>query len=59
MNEKTDKKGCLCPFCNEEVGSTPSHFCTPCQVELRRCVKCMVVVEQDAKICPKCGEQLG
>ncbi len=58
MNEKTDNKGCVCPFCDVEISSGPTHFCTPCQVELRRCVKCMVVVERDAKVCPKCGQSL-
>ena len=56
--ENENKKGCACPFCDEEISASPTHFCTPCQVELRRCVKCMVVVERDAKVCPNCGELL-
>lgn len=58
MTDKKNKKNCVCPYCDEEISAMPTHVCKPCQVELHRCVKCMVVVDRDAKVCPKCGQPL-
>ena len=46
----------FCPYCDEEVLLDPSPFCQPCQVELRYCLKCNIVVEREATVCPQCGQ---
>ena len=56
--ENENKKGCACPFCDEEVTEGMSHFCEPCKVNLRRCTKCSVVVEIEAKVCHNCGQNM-
>lgn len=58
MNEKTGKKGCLCPFCDEELESEAVNICQACRVEIRRCAKCLVVVDKEAKVCPNCSQLL-
>ena len=59
MSEEQRKARCFCPYCDQEIGEEVSHFCKPCRVVLRRCVKCLVVVEADVKVCPQCGHALG
>ncbi|MEE8372846.1 MAG: zinc ribbon domain-containing protein [Dehalococcoidia bacterium] len=58
MSEQPEKTGCACPYCEEETAPEASHFCKPCQVTLRRCVKCLAVVEEGVTVCPKCGQTL-
>ncbi|MFQ5925154.1 MAG: zinc ribbon domain-containing protein [Dehalococcoidia bacterium] len=57
-SEETKKRGCCCPYCEEEIVREPTLFCQPCQVELRYCLKCNIVVERKAKVCPQCGQPL-
>ena len=59
MNEQIKKTGCFCPYCEEEIALETFHFCQPCQVTLRYCLKCNIVVERDAEVCPECGQALG
>jgi hypothetical protein len=54
-----EKEGmCFCPYCDEELLASPAPYCQPCQVELRHCLKCNIVVERTAKVCPQCGQTL-
>jgi hypothetical protein len=54
-----EKEGrCFCPYCDEELLTSPAPYCQPCQVELRYCLKCNIVVERTAKVCPQCGQTL-
>jgi RNA polymerase subunit RPABC4/transcription elongation factor Spt4 len=48
----------LCPYCEEELSLETSPFCQACRVELRYCLKCNIVVERKAKVCPQCGQPL-
>jgi len=57
-NQKKKGSGCSCPYCEEEISSNPPPFCQPCQVELRHCPKCDIVVEKTAKVCPQCGQAI-
>jgi RNA polymerase subunit RPABC4/transcription elongation factor Spt4 len=59
MSEQQQKAKCFCPYCDQELGPEASLFCKPCRVVLRRCVKCLVVVEANVKVCPQCGQDLG
>jgi RNA polymerase subunit RPABC4/transcription elongation factor Spt4 len=58
MSEKPEKGRCFCPYCDEESDPGDSHFCKPCHVVLRRCVKCLVVIDADVKVCPHCGQAM-
>ncbi len=61
---KTDTTGkpnaprvCCCPYCETEVEEKEmSPLCKPCGVTLQRCPSCLVVLEPDARVCPKCGK---
>jgi len=57
-SEETKGLGCRCPYCDEEIILNPLPYCQPCQVELRYCLKCNIVVERKAKVCPQCGEAI-
>jgi len=57
-SERPKETRCLCPYCDEEIALNPAPYCRPCQVELRSCLKCNIVVEMKAKVCPQCGEPL-
>lgn len=57
-SEKPEKTGCSCPYCDEELLMEPAPFCQRCQVELRYCLDCGIVVERQAKVCPQCGRTL-
>jgi len=57
-SEKLKKPGCFCPYCEEEIVLNNFPYCQPCQVELRYCLKCTIVVERKAKGCPQCGQPL-
>jgi len=48
----------LLSLCDEEIALDPFPYCRPCQVELRYCFKCSIVVERKAKFCPECGQPL-
>ncbi len=50
---KTAGKGCRCPYCETEVSCSP--ICQACGKAMRRCVKCLNVISDDAKVCPSCG----
>jgi len=58
-NVNSEKAKRRCPYCDEEVALNPAPYCKPCQVELRFCSTCNIVVEREAKVCPKCGGELG
>ncbi len=58
MSEKPKKTGCFCPYCEQEISLDTHTFCQPCQVELRYCSKCNIVVEREAKVCSQCGQPL-
>jgi hypothetical protein len=47
-----------CPYCDEELILNPAPYCKPCQVELRFCPKCNIVVEREAEACHECGGEL-
>ena len=51
-SEKPRKTATFCPYCDEEIALNPYPYCRPCQVELRYCLKCNIVVERKAKACP-------
>lgn len=55
---KENEGACSCPYCEEEISLDSPTFCQPCHVELRRCVKCDIVVGKTAKVCPQCGQSL-
>ena len=59
-SEETKEKGekRFCPYCDGEILLDPFPYCQPCQVELRYCLKCNIVVERKAKVCPQCGQPL-
>ena len=52
------KKGCFCPYCEEELAVSVPPSCQPCGVTLRYCVKCQIAVAREAKVCPQCGGKL-
>jgi hypothetical protein len=55
-SDKPQTMRCSCPYCEQEIVLEASPFCQPCQVELRYCLKCNIVVERKAKVCPQCGQ---
>lgn len=55
---KEKERRCFCPYCEEELAISPAPYCQPCQVELRYCLRCNIVVEKTAKVCPHCGQIL-
>jgi len=54
--EPKSKDKCLCPYCEAEIALEPFPYCQPCQVRLRYCLKCNIVVESKARVCPNCGQ---
>jgi hypothetical protein len=57
-SEDTKEPRCRCPYCDEEIVLNPLPYCQPCQVELRYCPKCTIVVDKMAKVCHQCGQTL-
>ena len=57
-SEKPKARPCSCPYCEEELSLETSLFCQGCQVALRHCLKCNIVVERKAKVCPQCHQPL-
>ena len=57
-SEDTKELRCHCPYCDEEIALNPFPYCQPCQVELRYCPKCNIVVDKTAKVCHQCGQTL-
>ena len=53
---KSKERRCICPYCEEEIALEPFPYCQPCQVRLRYCLKCNIVVERKARVCPSCGQ---
>ncbi|GEM_PF-6665658 len=48
---------CCCPYCETEVEvKEMSPLCKPCGVTLKRCPSCLVVLEPEAAVCPRCGK---
>ncbi len=58
MKESERRKGTAtyCPYCDEEIVTSSFPYCQPCQVELRYCLRCNIVVERKARLCPQCGQ---
>ena len=49
----------MCPYCDIEIMAANFPFCQSCGVVFLQCVKCQVtVLDKEAKVCPKCGEEL-
>jgi len=57
-SEKPGKRGCFCPYCDEEVAVATPLFCQLCKAELRYCTRCNIIVEKKATACPQCGQTL-
>ena len=57
-SEKPKKPATFCPYCDEEIALEPFPYCRPCQVTLRYCLRCNIVVKRKAKVCPQCGQTL-
>ena len=55
---KEKERRCFCPYCEEELAISPAPYCQPCQVELRYCLRCNIVVERTAEVCPQCRQTL-
>ena len=55
---KERNRGCVCPYCEEELALSAPPYCSPCNVTLLYCAKCGIVVEREAKVCPQCGGKL-
>jgi len=55
---KEKERRCFCPYCDEELVISPAPYCQPCHIELRYCLRCNIVVEKTAKVCPQCGQTL-
>jgi RNA polymerase subunit RPABC4/transcription elongation factor Spt4 len=53
---KEKERKFICPYCEEEIFMAEFPYCQPCQVRLRYCLKCNIVVEKNAKVCPNCGQ---
>jgi len=49
---------CRCPYCETEVMVVHFPFCQTCGLEIRRCTSCLMVLPQDAKTCPRCGQAI-
>ncbi|MBE0415751.1 MAG: hypothetical protein IBX36_04325 [Dehalococcoidia bacterium] len=56
--EEPTKSRCFCPYCQEELLFERLPYCQPCRVVLRYCLRCQIVVERKAKVCPQCHEPL-
>ena len=52
---KEKERKCFCPYCEEELVISGLPYCQPCGVTLRYCIKCQIVVEREAEVCPQCG----
>ncbi len=57
-SEEPKKSRCVCPYCEEELATSPPPYCQPCGVTLRYCIKCQIVVVREAEVCPQCGGKL-
>ena len=55
---KKKKRGCFCPYCEEEIPAAGFPYCQPCGVTLHYCIKCQITVAKEAKVCPQCGDEL-
>ena len=51
-------KGCMCPFCEEELVAEGSPFCVACRALMNYCRTCKIVVAKGVKECPRCGGAL-
>lgn len=56
--KETVKVRCICPYCEEELRADEFPFCRRCEVELKYCARCEMVVERDLERCPHCGGEL-
>ena len=54
--ETKSKDKCLCPYCEGEIALDYFPYCQTCQVKLRYCLKCNIVVERKARVCPNFGQ---
>jgi len=57
-SEEPKESGCFCPYCEEGIVLEISPFCQSCQIVLRYCSRCRIVVEREATVCPQCGQPL-
>jgi len=55
---KEKERMCFCPYCEEELVISLAPYCQPCEVTLRYCIRCHIVVVREAKVCPQCGQPL-
>ena len=55
---KKKGRGCICPYCEEELLMSAPPYCQPCGVTLLYCDKCGIAVEREATVCPQCGGKL-
>ena len=54
-----NKKGCMCPYCEEELFIANFPFCQACGVIVQHCVTCQITVsDKNATKCPQCGGPL-
>ena len=59
MAEELEEGRCSCPYCDEEMSSETLPFCKPCQVVLRYCGNCKIVVRRELNEYPQCGQSVG
>lgn len=47
-----------CPYCEEEMETTTSPYCKPCEIAFFYCPKCRKLISRSNKICPCCGADI-
>ena len=52
---KIEKKGCSCPYCDADIAEAAFPYCQACEVEVTQCPQCREAVRSDKQVCSNCG----
>ena len=56
--QKAEKGGHFCPYCDEEIAEASFSYCQVCEITVFYCPRCREPLPRDKKTCPHCGAEI-